>query len=163
MAAGNPRRRRVADLAGDAGVLADGSADAEVEGVDHLAVLLDLLALEADVGDPALAAGVGAAGDVQLDLLVEAGQAIFKLAGKPPGEGLGFGDGELAELGAGAAMAPRQKGSPRRASRFRRAVHELARTGVGHIDEDDVLLMVARSWPSPNCSARSASWMSWSP
>ena len=47
------------------GVFADGSADAEVEGVDHLAVLLDLLAFEADVGDPVLAAGVGAAGDVE--------------------------------------------------------------------------------------------------
>ena len=92
----------VADLAGEAGVLADGSADAEVEGVDHLAVLLDLLAFEADVGDPVLAAGVGAAGDVELDLLVEAGEAVFHLGDEPLGEGLGFGDGELAELGAGA-------------------------------------------------------------
>jgi len=32
-----------ADLAGDGGVLADGSADAEVEGVDHDAVLLIFL------------------------------------------------------------------------------------------------------------------------
>ncbi len=76
-------RGTVADLAGDGGVLADGATDAEVERVDHLAVLLDLLPLEANVCDPALAAGVGAAGDMQLDLLVEAGQPLFHLAGEP--------------------------------------------------------------------------------
>ncbi len=49
-----------------------------------------------------LAAGVGAAGDVELDLLVEGGEAIFHLGDEPLREGLGFGDGELAELGSGA-------------------------------------------------------------
>jgi hypothetical protein len=92
----------VADLAGDVGVLAYGPADAEVEGVDHLAVLLDLLAFEADVGDPALTAGVGAAGDVKSNLLVEAGKALLEIGDEPLVEGLGLGDGELAELGAGA-------------------------------------------------------------
>jgi hypothetical protein len=46
----------IANLAGDASVLADCTPDTEVEGIDQLAVLLDLLAFEADVGDPALAA-----------------------------------------------------------------------------------------------------------
>jgi hypothetical protein len=96
------RRGAEAERSGGAGVLADGAADAEVEGVDELAVLLDLLALEADVGDPVLAAGVGAAGDVELDLLIEAGEAILHLGDEPLGEALGLGDGELAELGAGA-------------------------------------------------------------
>ena len=49
-----------------------------------------------------LAAGVGAAGDVEADLLVEAGEAVFELGDEPLVEGLGLGDGELAELGAGA-------------------------------------------------------------
>ncbi len=91
-----------ADLARDVGVLAYGSADAEVEGVDHLAILLNLFAFEADVCDPALAAGVGAAGDVEADLLVEGWEAFLELGDEPLVEGLGLGDGELAELGAGA-------------------------------------------------------------
>ena len=78
---------------GGAGVLAYGSADAEVEGVDEDSVLLDFLALEADVGDPVLAAGVGAAGDVEADLLVEAGEAVFQFIDEPFVEALGFCDG----------------------------------------------------------------------
>jgi hypothetical protein len=47
-------------------VLAHRSAEAEVVGVGELAFVLDLLAFDADVGDPVLAAAVGAAGDVSL-------------------------------------------------------------------------------------------------
>src|SRR6185437_6590551 len=90
------------DRTARSGIFADRAADAEVEGIDHLAVLLDLLAFEADIGDPVLAAGVGAACDVQPDLLVETGKTVFHLADEPLGETHGFGDGELAELGAGA-------------------------------------------------------------
>ena len=64
-------------------MVADSAADAEVVGVDELAVVLDLLAFDADVGDPVLAAAVGAAGDVELELLVEAGQALFELLDEP--------------------------------------------------------------------------------
>lgn len=67
-----------ADLASDAGVLADRTSDAEVEGVDHLAILLDFFAFKSDVCDPALSAGVGAAGDVDADLLVESGETLFE-------------------------------------------------------------------------------------
>src|SRR5271169_4959148 len=63
-----------ADGARYGGVLADGSAEAEVVGVNELAFVLDLLAFNADVGDPVLAAAVGAAGYVELELLVKAGQ-----------------------------------------------------------------------------------------
>ena len=100
---GHERRgAAIADRARDGGVLADRSAEAEVVGVGQLALVLDLLAFEADVGDPVLAAAVGAAGDVELELLVELGQALFELVDEPAGEALGLGDGELAELGAGA-------------------------------------------------------------
>ena len=71
----------IADWAGDGGELAYASADAEVVGVDHFAVLLDLLAFDADVGDPVLAAGVGAAGDVELDVFLIAGETFFELLG----------------------------------------------------------------------------------
>ena len=54
----------VANLARDARVCTHGAAEAEVIGVDEIASLLDFFAFEADVRDPMLAAGVGAAGDI---------------------------------------------------------------------------------------------------
>ncbi len=83
-------------------MLADGAADAEVVGVDEIGALLDFLALEADVGDPVLAAGVGAARDVQFERLIEFGDALFEFFDEPAGEGFGLGDGQFAEFGAGA-------------------------------------------------------------
>ncbi len=129
-----------ADLARDARVLADRAADAEVEGIDHLAVLLDLLAFEADVGDPALSAGVGAAGDVQVDLLVEGRQAVFHLAGQPLGEGLGLGDGQLAELRPGACdrAAPEGRDLDLQAD-LAEAMHHVAGARVWNIGDENVL------------------------
>ena len=83
-------------------MLADGSAKTEVVGVGELAFVLDFFAFDADVGDPVLAAAVGAAGYVELELLVEAGEAVFELVDEPAREALGLSDGQLAELGAGA-------------------------------------------------------------
>jgi hypothetical protein len=100
---GDERRgAAIADGARDSGVLAYGSAEAEVVGVGELAFVLDLLAFDADVGNPVLAAAVGAAGYVELELLVESGQALFKFVDDPAGEAFGLSDGQLAELGAGA-------------------------------------------------------------
>jgi hypothetical protein len=146
------------------GVLADRSADAEVEGVDHLAVLLDLLAFEADVGDPALAAGVGAAGDVQLDLLVEAGQPLFHLADQPLRERLGLGDRQLAELGAGAGDGAAPEGRDLDLQAELVEIDDQSRVrALGTLTRTMFCMMVARRLPSPYCSARSASWISWSP
>src|SRR5277367_1348490 len=58
---------------GDSGEFAYASAHAEIVGVDHLAFDLDFLAFQADIGDPVLTATVGAAGDVDAELLLEAG------------------------------------------------------------------------------------------
>ena len=60
------RGAAISDLARNAGVLADGAAYAEVVGVDEIRALLDFFAFEADIGDPVLAAGVRATGDVSL-------------------------------------------------------------------------------------------------
>ena len=87
-----------------------------------------------------LSAGVGAAGDVQLDLLVEAGETLFHLADEPLGEALGFGDGELAELGAGAGDGPAPEG--RDIDLKADAVERDDQPGgvcVGHVDDEDVL------------------------
>ncbi len=59
-------------------MLADRSAEAEVVGVGQLALVLDLLAFDADVGDPVLAAAVGAAGDVEPELLIELRQRALR-------------------------------------------------------------------------------------
>src|SRR5579863_1301381 len=83
-------------------MLADRSAEAEVVRVGQFAFVLDLLALDADVGNPVLPAAVGAAGYVQAQLLVELGKALFHLFDEPAREAFGLGDGQLAELGAGA-------------------------------------------------------------
>ena len=64
--------------------------------------MLDLLAFEANVGDPMLAATVGASGDVELELLIESGKPLLHLLHEPAAEALGFRDGEFAELGSGA-------------------------------------------------------------
>ena len=81
---------------------AHGSTDAEVERSDQRSILLDLLAFKTDLGDPVLSAGVGAAGDVELDLLVEGGKALFHLGDEPACEALSLRDGELAKFGTSA-------------------------------------------------------------
>ncbi len=130
----------VAQRTSRAGKPADGASDAEEEGVDHLAVLLNLFALEADVGDPVLAAGVGAAGDVEADLLIEAGEALFELGDEPGVEALGLGDGELAELGSGAGdgSAP-EGGDVDVEAEGVELDDEAGGLAVGHVDDEDVL------------------------
>src|SRR5260370_18647308 len=90
----------VAQRTGCARIFANRSANAEVEGIHESSILLDLLALESNVGDPVLSAGVGAARHVQLDLLVKARQPILHLADQPLGEALRLRNSQLAELGA---------------------------------------------------------------
>jgi len=100
----------VADGTGDGSELADSAANAKIVGVDELAVLFDFFAFDADVGDPVLAATVGAAGDVELDVFAEAGETVFELFGEPAGERFGFGESEFAEFGAGAGDGAANEG-----------------------------------------------------
>jgi hypothetical protein len=86
----------------DGSDVANTAANAEIVGVDQFAIDLDFLALDADVGDPVLAATIGAAGDVQFELMLEIGIAIFESFGEPASEALGFGESEFAKFGAGA-------------------------------------------------------------
>src|ERR1017187_6335854 len=78
------------------------SAQAKVIGIDHATVDFNLFAVDADVGNPVLSATVGATGDVQFQMLIEAGQAVFQLFHQPAGEALCFRDRELAEFRAAA-------------------------------------------------------------
>ena len=126
-------RAAIADRARDAGVLANRSAEAEVVSIDELAFVLDLLAFDADVGDPVLAAAVGAAGDVQPQLLIELRQALFKLVDQPAREALGLGDGQLAEFGAragdGAAPEGRAFHVQADGAKFAHQLRRLSRSG----------------------------------
>src|SRR5438045_4002265 len=81
---------------------AERAAHAEVVGVEQAVVHFDLLALDPEVGDPVLAATIGASRDVQLEVLVESGKALIQLLDQPARESLGFGYSELAELGTAA-------------------------------------------------------------
>ncbi len=81
---------------------AERAAQAKVIGIDHLSVDFYLFAIDANVGDPVLSATVRAAGDVQLQMLIEAGQAVFQFFHQPAGKVLCFRDRELAELRAAA-------------------------------------------------------------
>ena len=101
--------RAVADRARDAGVLADRSAKAEVISIDKLPLMLDFFAFDPNVGDPVLAAAVGAPGDVQTKLLVELRNALLEFVNEPASEALGFGDGQLAEFGSGAGHSAAPK------------------------------------------------------
>ncbi len=92
----------VADGASDGSDVADAATDAEIVGVEEFAIDLDFFAFDANVSDPVLAATVGAAGDVEFELMLEVGVAIFESFGKPAGESFGFGESEFAEFGAGA-------------------------------------------------------------
>src|SRR5579862_4769777 len=96
------RRAAVADRPRRCLMQAECSANAEIIGVDQAVVDLDLFPLNADVGDPVLTATVWAACYMQLQMLIESGQALLQFLYQPTREALGFGDGELAELGAAA-------------------------------------------------------------
>ena len=130
----------VAERARGASVPADGAAYAEEEGIDQLTVLLDFLSFKADVGDPVLTAGVGAAGDVETDLLVEAGEAVFELVDEPLVEALGFGDGKFAEFGAGAGYgAAPEGGDVDLEAEGVELDDEGCGLAVGDVDDEDVL------------------------
>src|SRR5262249_24171623 len=95
-------RTAIADGPREAGMLAHRAAQTKVISVLCAAVSFDLLAFLPDVGDAVLPATVRTAGDVELQLLVELGQALFQLFHQPAGKGLGLRDRELAEFAASA-------------------------------------------------------------
>src|ERR1700687_2293288 len=60
------RRAAITDRTRDGGRLSEPAADAEVVRIHQFSVLFDFLAFDADVGNPVLAARVGATGYVKL-------------------------------------------------------------------------------------------------
>src|SRR5262245_62624843 len=103
---------------------ADRAAHAEVVGVEDRAVDLELLALEAEVGDPVLPTAVRAADHVDPEMLLEPGQPLLERFDKAAGETLRLGERQLAELGARTGDRP----APER----RRIEHEVGRLELAH-------------------------------
>src|SRR5213596_534341 len=99
-----------ADRPGRGRVAAEGAADAKVVGIHERAVHLDLLALDADVGDPVLAAAVRAPRHVDLHVLVEPRQPRLQLLHEGAREPLRLREGELAEFRARACDRPAPEG-----------------------------------------------------
>src|SRR5579863_311117 len=130
----------IADGPRDTCVVTDSTADAEVVGIDHLAIHSGFLAFEADVGGPMLAAAIGAAGDMQLQLLLIVREAIFELVGKPTSEGFRFGEGELAEFRTGASdrAADESRGQNREAARVKRGNY-FGSMFAGNVDDEEIL------------------------
>src|SRR5262247_2075685 len=119
---------------------ADRAAHAEVVGVHQPPVDLQLLALEAEIGDPVLAATIGAAGDVDLQVLLESRQPRLEIGHESSGEALGLRQRDLAELRprAGDGAAPERRGVDAKPERL-----ELPREILGqaprHVEDEEVL------------------------
>src|SRR5450755_2488110 len=69
------------------------AAHAEVVSILHAAIDFDFLAFKSEVGNPVLAAAIGAAGYVQFQMLFESRQAFFEFLDQPTGKVFGLGDG----------------------------------------------------------------------
>ena len=134
------RRAAITNWARDICELAYRAAKAEVVGVRQLALVLDLLAFDADVRDPVLAAAIRASSHVQAELLIELRDPLLELADEPASKALGLGDGKLAELGAGAGdcATPEVGGFDVQAD-LAEFAHQFAGFGIGHVDKDQIL------------------------
>src|SRR5579872_4806889 len=124
----------------DRGELTDTSANAEVVGVDHAAIHFDFFALDADIGDPMLSTTVGAAGDIEPQMFLEIGEALFELLRKPTGEALGFGQRELAKFRtrAGHGSTREDRGLHREGSNTKFVRHR-GRVALWNVDDQQVL------------------------
>ncbi len=110
-------RAAIADRARKGLMIAYRPPDAEIIGVRQLIVHFDLLALDADIGNPVLAATVGTACDVQPQRLIELRQALLQFLDQPARKALGLRYGEFSELRASAGNgAAREARATRRQS-----------------------------------------------
>ena len=104
-----------------------------------------------------LAAAIGAAGDVDAELLLEAGDAVVELGGEPTGEAFGFGEREFAKLGSGAGDGgASESGGAHRQSGGGEFTSDATALRSGMFTMTRFCITVLRMWPSPYRSERSA-------
>src|SRR5580704_7413064 len=138
---GNIRRRAaISDRMRDRGKLANASANAEVIRVHHAAIHLDLLAFDADVGDPMLSAAIRAAGDVDPELFLKIGQPLFEFVRQPARKTFGFRQCQLAKFRARAShgSASEHRGLHRQGSNFK-LMSDRGRMALRHVDDQQIL------------------------
>ena len=117
-----------------------GSTYAEVVSVDEAVLNFDLFAFNADVGNPVLAAAVRASCDVQLQVLIETGQALFEFFDQPAGKTLGLGDRQLAEFRSAARDGAAEEGGTADAQADRvELFRQRIRIDLRHVDDEQVL------------------------
>src|SRR5579864_1563095 len=130
----------VANRPRDRRKLPDASANAEVIRIHHAAIHFDFFALDADISDPMLPATIRAAGDIEPQLLLEIGEALFKLLRKPSRKALRLGKRELAKLRtrAGHGSTREDRGLHREGSNTKFVRHR-GRVALWHVDDQQVL------------------------
>src|SRR5579883_1325455 len=147
----------IADGARNSGDLADAAADAEVVGVDHIGALFDFFPFDANVGDPMLTAGVGAAGDVDLDVFLVAGKRESSSSVSQRAKDLVSVRASLQNSEPVQATVPRTKEevSTGRPLAARSRTTELTQDS-GMLIKRRFCIGVVRTWASPWRSVRSA-------
>src|SRR5579871_873324 len=130
----------IADRARDGSKFANASANAEIIGIDHLSVLLDLFPFKTDVGDPVLPAAIRAAGDIDAKLLLESGNALVQFVGEPASEAFCLSKREFAELSAraGDGGASERSGANRQTSGCQLA-GDPDGVAIGNVHDDEIL------------------------
>src|SRR5580704_11833867 len=118
------------------GEMANAPADAEVICVHHAAIHFDFLAFDADIGDPMLAATIRAAGNVEAQLFLKIGEALFEFLREPSSKALGFRQRELAKFRACAShgSASEDRGLHRQGSNFK-LMGDRGRIALRHVDD----------------------------
>src|SRR5437660_1411470 len=147
--AAQPALHRIRKLAGGATVAnrtgrrlvqTDRTPKAEVVGVHHSPIQLDLLALNPDVSDPMLPATVRTPGDMQFEVLIEARQAFFQFLDQPAREALGFRDRQLAEFRPAASNGSTPEGgSAHPQPDCVQFFGQWLGIGAGHVDDQQIL------------------------
>ena len=135
----------LAQLAAEAAVQAEASAQMHLEALNRTITVVNHLALEPDVGDLDAGAGVRAAVDVDRDrdveLRIDVLEPLLQVGHQALCAHPRLGEAQLAVLDAGAGhqVAPPMRRPRRQAERLQRADHAVELV-VGHVEDDQFLV-----------------------
>src|SRR5205809_1351083 len=134
------RQTPVADWTSNRLMQTDCTADAEVVGILEPSSDFNFLAFNPNICDPVLPAAVRAAGDVKLEVLLESGQAFFKLFHQPASKTLRFGNGQLAEFRPAArdGTTPKWRATHSQTGSFQ-SLRQYLHVATGNVDDQQVL------------------------
>src|SRR5438105_468206 len=87
-------------------VLAHGASQTEIIRILEASIRFYFFAFQPDVGNAVLATTIGATGNIELQLLVEAGQPFLQVVHQPACKRLGLSNSQFAEFAPGAGHGP---------------------------------------------------------